>query len=97
MRMKRLLGLVAIGGAIAYAQKKRGGELTIEGFKKTFRDLLGNAGAGKGPMKSGRRAPDEDVPGYGSQGAGTTTRSTYGSDFSSGANGTGGSGGGRIP
>lgn len=39
MRFKSLLGLLAIGGAVAYAQKKRGGELSINGLKQGFRDL----------------------------------------------------------
>ena len=42
MRFKNLLGLLAIGGAVAYAQKRRGGELTIDGFKNSFRSLIDN-------------------------------------------------------
>lgn len=42
MRMKNLLGLLAIGGAVVYAQKKRGGDLSIAGFKNSLRDIVGN-------------------------------------------------------
>jgi hypothetical protein len=93
MRMKSLLGLLAIGGAVAYAQKKRGGELTVDGFKKTFREMFNNVNANKSAVKpsSGMRASDE--PSYSSQGrAGTTTGATQGSDFGDGPNGTGRSG-----
>jgi|PlaIllAssembly_1097288.scaffolds.fasta_scaffold198371_3 hypothetical protein len=40
MRFKTVLGLLAIGGAIAYAQKKRGGELSLRGIKNSLRDVL---------------------------------------------------------
>jgi hypothetical protein len=42
MRFKTLLGLAAIGGAVAYAQKKRGGEMTVAGIKNSLRDLVTN-------------------------------------------------------
>ncbi len=42
MRMKNLLGLLAIGGAVAYAQKRRGGEMSVQGFKNSFNELVGN-------------------------------------------------------
>jgi hypothetical protein len=90
MRMKTLLGLAAIGGAVAYAQKKRGGELTIEGFKKTARELFNSLGAKSTSAKrsSGMRAADEDPPSYGSSGrAGTTPRTSYGDDVSGSPNG----------
>lgn len=40
---KNLLGLLAIGGALAYAHKKRGGEFTMASVKDTFNNFLGNA------------------------------------------------------
>ena len=43
MRFKTLLGLAAIGGAVAYAQKRRGGDMSFAGFKNTFHDLIGQA------------------------------------------------------
>lgn len=42
MRFKRVLGLLAIGGAVAYAQKRRGGELSISGFKNSLRSIIDN-------------------------------------------------------
>ncbi len=42
MRMKNLLGLLAIGGAVAYAQKRRGGDMSLQGFKNSFSELVGN-------------------------------------------------------
>ncbi len=38
MRLK-MLGLLAIGGAVAYAHKKRGGEMTLASFKDTLANL----------------------------------------------------------
>ena len=52
MRFKNLLGLLAIGGAVAYAQKKRGGELSVDGFKKSLRSLVDNAKNKIGDVKS---------------------------------------------
>ena len=42
MRFKNLLGLLAIGGAVAYAQKKRGGDLSFNGIKNSLRGLVDN-------------------------------------------------------
>ena len=39
MTFRKLVGLVAIGGLI-YAHKKRGGQMTIESFKQSARDLM---------------------------------------------------------
>ncbi len=40
---KNLLGLLAIGGALAYAHKKRGGDFTMASVKDTFNNLIGTA------------------------------------------------------
>ena len=77
MRMRNLLGLAAIGGAVAYAQKKRGGELSLAGFKQSAQELLRQFGLDKRlgtnvtdePIV--RRVPDEELPGY-------STRTGYG-------------------
>jgi hypothetical protein len=42
MRFKTLLGLVAIGGAVAYAQKRRGGDLSFDGIKNSLRSTFDN-------------------------------------------------------
>lgn len=39
MRFKNLLGLLAIGGAVAYAHKKRGGDLSLGSIKNSLRGL----------------------------------------------------------
>jgi len=82
--------MLAIGGAVAYAQKKRGGELTVEGFKKTFRELFNSLGVNKSASSTRRSEMrrDEEMPGsYGR--TGSSPRSSYGDDFTSGPNGTG--------
>lgn len=40
MRFRNLLGLLAIGGAVAYAQKKRGGDLSLAGIKNSLRGVF---------------------------------------------------------
>ena len=42
MRFKNLLGLLAIGGAVAYAQKKRGGDMSLAGIKNSLRGVFDN-------------------------------------------------------
>ncbi|NVB80861.1 MAG: hypothetical protein HOV81_20860 [Kofleriaceae bacterium] len=39
MTFRKLVGLAAIGGLI-YAHKKRGGQMTLESFKQSGRDLI---------------------------------------------------------
>jgi hypothetical protein len=39
MALKKLVGLAALGGFL-YAHKKRGGAMTLDGFKQTARGLL---------------------------------------------------------
>lgn len=39
MRIRNLMGLFAIGGAVAYANKKRGGDWSLTSFKETLQDL----------------------------------------------------------
>ena len=42
MRFKNLLGLLAIGGAVAYAQKKRGGDMSFAGIKNSLKGVVDN-------------------------------------------------------
>ncbi len=42
MKIKRMIGLAAIGGLL-YAHKKRGGEWTLDSFKSTLRELWDSA------------------------------------------------------
>ena len=43
MRFRNLLGLLAIGGAVAYAQKKRGGDMSLAGIKNSLRGVIDKA------------------------------------------------------
>lgn len=55
MRFKNLLGLLAIGGAVAYAQKKRGGEMSLAGIKSSLLDAFNNVkGQLQGVMGQGQ-------------------------------------------
>ena len=38
MKIRNMLGLMAIGGAV-YAHRRRGGEFTLESFKQSAKDL----------------------------------------------------------
>jgi hypothetical protein len=96
MRMKSLIGLLAIGGAIAYAQKKRGGELSVAGFKKTLREIMNSLGKNKGksekePKASSGMRGSEHTPSSSGRGEQHPAHSTYGggddNDFGGGANG----------
>jgi len=68
MRFKNLLGLLAIGGAVAYAQKKRGGDLSLAGIKNSLRGVVDNVknqinsvvGENKTPVASTSSAADLD-------------------------------------
>jgi hypothetical protein len=42
MRFRNLLGLLAIGGAVVYAQKKRGGDMSLAGIKNSLRGVFDN-------------------------------------------------------
>ena len=42
MTFRKLVGLAAIGGLI-YAHKKRGGQMTLDSFKQSARDLMASA------------------------------------------------------
>lgn len=82
MRLRNLLGLAAVGGAVAYAQKKRGGELSLAGFKQSAQDLLRSLGLDQrlGSITGepfARPIPDEELT-YSSSRGGTTTRTGYG-------------------
>lgn len=102
MRMKRLLGLLAIGGAVAYAQKRRGGELSVNGFKRSLQDLWKSLGIEKhlgafGSRESSLEITEEDLPGSSSSGdMGSATRPVAGqSGYGGGLPGSNGSRGSR--
>jgi hypothetical protein len=42
MRFRNLLGLLAIGGAVAYARKKRGADLSLDGIKRSVKNTIDN-------------------------------------------------------
>jgi hypothetical protein len=94
MRFKTLLGLVAIGGAVAYAQKRRGGDLSFEGIKNSLRSTFDNVRgqidkiANTGGNNASSSSSNEDT-GYGSRNA----SSGYGSaDYGSAGVGSSGIG-----
>jgi hypothetical protein len=43
MKIRTVIGLAAIGGLLAYMYKQRGGEFTMESFKRTMRDVFARA------------------------------------------------------
>lgn len=45
MRIPTVVGIAALGaaGGFLYLHKRRGGELTVDSFKQTARELLGQA------------------------------------------------------
>ena len=65
MRIKTLLGLVAVGGAVHYANKKRGGDMTLASFKETLTDLgtqvRDKLSAFTGSMSNPRQMADADM------------------------------------
>jgi hypothetical protein len=83
MRFKNLLGLLAIGGAVAYAQKKRGGELSLDGFKKSFRGLADSVKAKlDGATGIGAAAGTREIDKSASAGS-TSVGAEYASGYSS--------------
>jgi hypothetical protein len=44
MKLRTIIGLAAVGGLV-YLNKRRGGEFTLESFKRTVRELLGRVKA----------------------------------------------------
>ena len=88
MRFRNLLGLLAIGGAVAYAQKKRGGDMSLSGIKNSLRGVFDNV---KNQVQGalGNQQP---------QAAGATTRASNdlgtsssgigGDDYSTGSSGS---------
>ena len=50
MKIRTMLGLTLVGGAL-YAHKKHGGELTLDSFKKSFQDLFAGTQAKVGEAK----------------------------------------------
>lgn len=100
MRFKNLLGLMAIGGAVAYAHKQRGGDLSLEGIKGSLNNLVGNVKNKLGQSGIGQRMgvtgqqgqPSQNVGGVADVGG---TSGSFGvDDFGSTSSGyTGGIGG----
>lgn len=90
MRFKNVLGLLAIGGAVAYAQKRRGGDMSLNGFKNTFRSVIDNVkgqignltGQAQGQQRQGAMS-GADVGGLGSSGTdvGNSSRSGIADDY----------------
>jgi hypothetical protein len=85
MRFKNLLGLLAIGGAVAYAQKRRGGDLSLAGIKNSVRGAidnvrgqLGNVMGNQSNAGATTRASASDLGSTADVGAGT--RSGLGAD-----------------
>ena len=79
MRFKNLLGLLAIGGAVAYAQKKRGGDLSLAGIKSSLRDAFNNVKGQLEGMKSnvmGNQNQDRSFGASGVGGVGSNVRGT---------------------
>ncbi|HLL23807.1 MAG TPA: hypothetical protein VK427_16830 [Kofleriaceae bacterium] len=81
MRFKNVLGLLAIGGAVVYAQKKRGGEMSLNGFKESFRGIVDNV---RGQIDNLRNAQGGQRQAVGSR----STSSAVGGDIASSDMGT---------
>ena len=62
MRFKNMLGLLAIGGAIAYAQKKRGGDFSLGGLKEMFNEAVGSVKSKWGAMNMGADGANPSAP-----------------------------------
>ncbi len=95
MRIKNLLGLLAIGGAVAYAQKRRGGEMSLAGIKQSFNELVSNVKTKVGDLANQVGAmgnqQNRSIDPVSSQ-AGSTGFDDYGSSgFTSGTVGSNGS------
>lgn len=79
MRFKNMLGLLAIGGAVAYAQKRRGRDLSLSSLKETFTEVTGGL---KSKLSALRGAP-ADTASVASEGVDDAAYSSgfAGSDF----------------
>jgi hypothetical protein len=62
MKFRNLMMLAGIGGLV-YAHKKRGGELTLESFKSSGRDLLDKARTRIDDLKAQAESRIHDVAG----------------------------------
>jgi hypothetical protein len=82
MRFKNLLGLLAIGGAVAYAQKKRGGDLSLSGIKNSLRGMFDKA---KGQLDNMRSHAGAGATGTRTGGRGDVGRE-YGTEAGTSAN-----------
>ena len=86
MRFKNLLGLLALGGAVAYAQKKRGGDLSFQGIKNSLKGALDNLRSKVEDLKatSARSANLTSSPSdVGTSDLGTSSRSGIADDYAS--------------
>lgn len=84
MRFKNILGLLAIGGAVAYAQKKRGRDLSVAGLKETFNEVAGGLKSRLGEMRGGSAGSVAESSSMGAAGAEDSAYSSgfAGSDYS---------------
>ena len=85
MRMRSLLGILAIGGIAAYMHKKRGGEFTVASFKESAKKVMrslgldklllgteGKPGSAPGPsVRHGKVRPEPGESGYRGRDGGT--------------------------
>ena len=84
MRFKKTLGLLAIGSAVYYAQKKRGADMSLNGIKNSVRGFLDNLRSGTSPSRADIGSRDT------SNLASSPTVDEYGSGYSQGSYGTSG-------
>ncbi|MDQ3334264.1 MAG: hypothetical protein M4D80_03820 [Myxococcota bacterium] len=88
--MKNLLGLLAIGGAVAYAQKRRGGDMSLAGIKNSLRGVFDSVkkqvgGAlGNQAQQSSVGATSRSANDLGTSGLGSDDYSTGSGSYSSG-------------
>ena len=62
MKIRTMLGLALIGTAV-YAHKQRGGEMTLDSFKQSFRDLIGAIQNKAEKVETKARAKAKDLAG----------------------------------
>ena len=61
MRFKSMLGLLAIGGAVAYAQKRRGRDLSLASLKETFTEVTGDLKSKLGGLRGNAVADSSEL------------------------------------
>ncbi len=78
MTFRKLVGLAAIGGLV-YAHRKRGGQMTLESFKQSGRDLIDGLKGKANDLRSEAESRLHDVAGKVSE---KTDKSSFGSSGS---------------